>query len=96
MSMKLQDQPQADYRSAAALLDGAGQVVANIHVDLSPARGTGEFRLPTSAKPDRVLGATLLQTADGLRYQISDLHQTPGYHTIAPDQPLFEFHYQAA
>jgi hypothetical protein len=94
--MKLQDQPAPDYRSPGALMDGNGQVVANVHVNLSPARSQGEFRLPTSARPEGVLGATFLQTADGQRFQITDIHQTPGYHTIAPDQPLFEFHFQAA
>jgi len=94
--MQLKAEPLPDYRSAAALIGGDGQVIANVHVNLSPARGAGEFRLPTSARPDRVVTATLLQTADGQRFQITDLHQSPGYHTIAVDQPLFEFHFQAA
>lgn len=94
--MKLQETPSPDYRSKAALIGNDGQVITNVNVDLSPARGVGEFRLPNSTAQDRVLAATLLQTSDGQRYQITDIHLTPGYHTIAPDQPLFEFHFAAA
>lgn len=93
-ALKLKDEVQPDYRTSATLLDSNGQPLANVHVNLSPAKATGDFLLPPSANADRVLAATHLQTADGKRFQVTDLKRNTVYQTIGPDQPFFEFHFQ--
>jgi hypothetical protein len=93
--MKLREQPAPDYRTSAAFMDNDGQVLANVHVNLSPAISLGDFRLPVSVDAERIQRAASLQTSDGKQFRITDLRLCPGYHSVAPDQPHFEFHFQA-
>jgi len=93
--MKLQEPPGPDFRAAATLMDDTGQALAKLHVNLSPASRSGNFRLPPNADAARVQAATLLQTTDGKQFRIIDLKFNPGYQTvIANDQPYYEFRYE--
>ena len=94
--MKLQTPPGPDYRSSAALMDDAGQVLANLHVNLSPALKAGDFRLPANADPGRVQLATRMQTADGKTFRVTNVRLCPGYHSVSVDQPHYEFRYEPA
>ena len=92
--MKLKDPPAPDYRTSAAFMDKDGQPLATVHVNLSPAISLGDFRLPATVDAGRIQLATSLQTSDGKQFRISDLRLCPGYHSVGPDQPHFEFHFQ--
>jgi len=95
--MKLQEPPGPDYRATATLMDDTGQAIAKLHVNLSPASRSGNFRLLPGTDPVKAQTATQLQTADGKQFRLIDLKYCPAYQSIvANDQPYFEFRYEAA
>jgi len=95
--MKLQEPPRPDYRVTGTLMDDAGQALTKpLYVNLSPASGSGNFRLPPGTDAAKIQTATQLQTTDGKQFRIIGLKFNPGYQSITGnDQPYFEFRYEA-